>query len=189
MFLVHNTQFAFILANNYALIVSRCKKMWLTKGEGSQRPRNEEWRTKLMVSETQKRYTHRWSKELHKLLHTYGNTWTWACLWYMGALDCAVIYLVHKQQKVIQSWITSIPSQKYMKLHCDTFNVLIVEALKIVLGWQALSLGKYLPDILNNCTAFIYTVSSTSGLMPIYISTTTGSPSGGFSPLLRWCGS
>jgi hypothetical protein len=34
MFLAHNTQFAFILANSYALIVSRRKKMWLTKGGG-----------------------------------------------------------------------------------------------------------------------------------------------------------
>jgi len=29
---------------------------------------------------------------------------------------------------------TSIPSQNYMKLHCDPSKVLIVEALKIVLG-------------------------------------------------------
>jgi len=47
MFLVHNTQFAFILANNYDLIVSRCKKMWLTKGEGSQRP--QKWRVKNKI--------------------------------------------------------------------------------------------------------------------------------------------
>jgi len=78
------------------------------KERGHKDPRNEEWSTKLTVSETLKRYTHKWWKELHKLLHTYSNTWTWACMQYAGAFNCVVIHLVHKQQNVIKSWITSI---------------------------------------------------------------------------------
>ena len=31
----------------------------------------------------------------------YVITWTWACMWYMGALLSVVIYLVPKQQMVI----------------------------------------------------------------------------------------